>query len=49
MAYGEKDISVLATILIMFIGQSPYSDMNNSLMKVVHIEIWKKSVLNDYY
>ena len=37
MAYGEKGISVLATILIMFIGQNPYLDMNNSLMKVVHI------------
>ena len=40
MAYGEKGISVLATILIimiMFIGQNPYSDMNNSLMKEVHL------------
>ena len=42
MAYGEKGISVLAKsktliIMIMFIGQNPYSDMNNSLMKVVRI------------
>ena len=40
MAYDEKGISVLATtliIMIMFIGQNPYSDMNNSLMKVVDI------------
>ena len=40
MAYGEKGISVLATaliIMIMLIGQNPYSYMNNSLMKVVHI------------
>ena len=43
MAYGQKGISVLTTLLIMFIGQNPYSDMNNSLVKVV----WKKSVLND--
>ena len=37
MAYGEKGISVLTTIFIMLIGQNPYSNMNNSLMKVVHI------------
>ena len=40
MAYGEKGITVLAKtliIMIMLIGQNPYSDMNNSLMKVVHI------------
>ena len=37
MAYDEKGISVLAKILIMVIGQTPYSDMNNSLMIVVHI------------
>ena len=40
MAYGEKGISVLAKtliIMIMVIGQNPYSDMDNSLMKVVHI------------
>ena len=46
MAYGEIGISVLAKtliIMIMFIGQNQYSDMNNSLI----YEIWKKSVLND--
>ena len=40
MAYGEKGISVLGKtliIIIMFIGQNLYSDMNNSFMKVVHI------------
>ena len=35
MVYGEKGISVLVTILIIFIGQNPCLHMNNSLMKVV--------------
>ena len=37
MAYDEKGISVLATILFMFIRQNPYSDLTDSLMIVVHI------------
>ena len=35
-AYGEKGVSVLTKtliIMIMFIGQNSYLDMNNSLMK----------------
>ena len=47
MAYGEKGMSVLAKtliIMILFIRQNLYSDMNNSLMKY---EIGMKSVLND--
>ena len=51
MSYGEKGISVLATtliIMIMFVEQTPNSDMNNNFMKVVHLCIWKKKlVLND--
>ena len=37
MAYSEKGISVLVSILIMLIGQKQYSDMNNSLMTEVNI------------
>ena len=38
MPTSEKAISILAKILIInFSGQNPYSDMNKSLLKVLHI------------
>ena len=37
MPYREKGNSVLSTIMFYVTGQNPYSNMNNCLIKVVHI------------
>ena len=45
MRYSEKEHQFYRQSLLSFIGQNPYSDMNNTLMKVVQTrnleEIWR--------